>query len=88
MGPVKENAPSFIESMMASEIISRAITSFSLGNNSPEINQKSYVVFGGINYKQIYGDLHTFELGTDKWWALHFNGLIINNEVIEKFDND
>lgn len=38
MGPVKDNAPSFIESMMASEIINRAITSFSLGNNSPEIN--------------------------------------------------
>ena len=51
MGPLKDHAPSFIESLMMSEIISRAITSFSLGNNSPEINQKSYVVFGGINYK-------------------------------------
>ncbi len=51
MGPLKGYAPSFIESLMTSEIITRAITSFSLGNNSPEINQKSHVVFGGINYK-------------------------------------
>lgn len=50
MGPSKESAPSFIESLQAHERIVNGLTSFSLGNNRPSLNQESYMIFGGINY--------------------------------------
>lgn len=58
MGPSKESAPSFIESLQMHQRIENGLTSFSLGNNNPKLGQDSYMIFGGINYTQFVGDLH------------------------------
>ena len=38
LGPVKNSVPSLINTMMSSQIINKAIASFSLGNASPQVN--------------------------------------------------
>ena len=43
------------------------------------------MTFGGVNKTQIVGDLKSFKLSTDNWWALNFKGLIYNNQIIDTF---
>jgi hypothetical protein len=46
------------------------------------------MTFGGVNKTQIVGDLKSFKLSTDNWWALNFKGLIYNNQIIDTFKDN
>lgn len=46
------------------------------------------MMFGGINETQYVGELHTFKLATNKWWALNFRSLVYNGQSIRYYASD
>jgi hypothetical protein len=86
MGPHPDNGPSFIHELKAENKISQTIASFSLGySNGDNINQNSYMIFGGVNHDQFVDDMYEFGIVNDKWWALPFNELTYSNKIYDRF---
>lgn len=84
-GDDKDKGPSFIEALYKNKRIRKALLSFSLGTKSEIDEQKSYLIFGGINHAQIEGDLHTFALKNNHWWALDMNKIAYNGHVLGSY---
>jgi hypothetical protein len=41
------------------------------------------MVFGGIDYNQIYGQLQNFRLVNNKWWALKFSEFRYGDHIFD-----
>ena len=70
LGPNNNKDTSFLSSIYEAGLIPDNILSFSLGTIQGSKEEDSYMIFGGINYSQISGDLNYFDLKNTNWWAL------------------
>ena len=87
LGPNFNNGPSFLMAMVEESAIDEAIVSFSLGyNNGGDVQQESYMMFGGLNKTQFVGKMYEFPLVTDKWWALEFRRFYYDNRLFKEYD--
>ena len=85
LGANLKDGPSFVESLTKSGLIEKAILSFSLGYKGPNFEIPSYMIFGGTNSSQYVGDLHSFPLKTNTWWALDMREFSYNGISMASF---
>jgi hypothetical protein len=66
-------------------LIEKAMVSFNLGYKSDKQEQKSTMTFGGFDQSSIQGELHTFSLKTNNWWAVDILEFSYNGDILQTF---
>ena len=45
------------------------------------------MMFGGVNKTQYVGDMHEFNLATNKWWAVNFKSIMYKGKNIRTYSD-